>query len=55
VEALGLAESAVREGVPQDAVALDLQDAVGALGEITGEVTSADVLETMFSHFCVGK
>jgi tRNA modification GTPase len=45
----------VNDGVSADAVALDLQDAVGALGEITGEVTSADVLETMFAHFCVGK
>jgi tRNA modification GTPase len=53
--ALALVEDAVRAGVSPDAVALDLRDAVGALGEITGEVTSADVLETMFSHFCVGK
>jgi len=53
--ALALVEDAVRQGVSADAVALDLRDAVGALGEITGEVTSADVLETMFSHFCVGK
>ncbi|MFP4565768.1 MAG: tRNA uridine-5-carboxymethylaminomethyl(34) synthesis GTPase MnmE [Spirochaetaceae bacterium] len=53
--ALTLVEEAVRGGVSADAVALDLRDAVSALGEITGEVTSADVLETMFSHFCVGK
>ena len=53
--ALALVEEAVRAGVSPDAVALDLRDAVGALGEITGEVTSPDVLETMFSHFCVGK
>ena len=55
VRALHLVEQGAREGIAADAVALDLQDAVGALGEITGEVTSADVLETMFSHFCVGK
>jgi tRNA modification GTPase len=53
--ALELVEDAARQGVSADAVALDLRDAVGALGEITGEVTSSDVLETMFSHFCVGK
>ncbi len=54
-EALGLVEEAEREGVAPDAVALDIREAVNALGEITGEVTSADVLNTMFSHFCVGK
>jgi tRNA modification GTPase len=51
--------AAVREGlsagVPLDMAALDLRDAVNALGEITGEVTSADILNTMFSRFCVGK
>jgi tRNA modification GTPase len=55
LSALHLVETSVNDGVSADAVALDLQDAVGALGEITGEVTSADVLETMFAHFCVGK
>jgi tRNA modification GTPase len=54
-ESLRLVEEGVRDGVAADAVALDLRDAVNALGEITGEVTAADVLETMFSHFCVGK
>ena len=42
-------------GVPLDMVALDVKDALDALGEITGEVTTADVLTHMFSNFCVGK
>ncbi|MFP4066305.1 MAG: tRNA uridine-5-carboxymethylaminomethyl(34) synthesis GTPase MnmE [Spirochaetaceae bacterium] len=54
-ESLGLVLEGVGEGAADDAVALDLRDAVNALGEITGEVTAEDVLETMFSHFCVGK
>ncbi len=41
--------------MPADLVAVDLQDAVDALGEITGEVTSDDILDAMFSDFCVGK
>jgi tRNA modification GTPase len=32
-----------------------LREAVNALGEITGEVSTAEILETMFSRFCVGK
>ncbi|MBP5156874.1 MAG: tRNA uridine-5-carboxymethylaminomethyl(34) synthesis GTPase MnmE [Treponema sp.] len=38
-----------------DAVVQDLEDALDFLGEITGEVTSDDVLESIFSTFCVGK
>lgn len=41
--------------MPADVLSLDLQEAVSALGEITGEVTTADLLETMFEGFCVGK
>lgn len=41
--------------MPMDAIALDLQGALNALGEITGEVTREDILDAMFSGFCVGK
>lgn len=42
-------------GFPLDAVVQDLDDALFAIGEITGETVSADVLDTVFSKFCVGK
>jgi tRNA modification GTPase len=42
-------------GLPPDILAVDLAEALDALGEITGEVTSAEILERMFSAFCVGK
>ncbi|MBP3771846.1 MAG: tRNA uridine-5-carboxymethylaminomethyl(34) synthesis GTPase MnmE [Treponema sp.] len=38
-----------------DAVVQDLEDALDALGEVTGDVTPDDVLESIFAHFCVGK
>jgi tRNA modification GTPase len=38
-----------------DLIAPVLREALNALGEITGEVSSADILETMFSRFCLGK
>jgi tRNA modification GTPase len=41
--------------VPVDAVSVDLQEALHALGEITGEVTSEEILDAVFSGFCVGK
>jgi len=38
-----------------DLVAVDLAAAISALGEITGETVSEDVLAAIFSNFCVGK
>ncbi len=55
LESLRHAVRAAEEGYPMDAVAQDLQDAVTSIGEITGEVTSADILNEVFSGFCVGK
>lgn len=43
------------EGLPLDLIALDVQEALEALGEITGEVTTDDILDNIFSNFCVGK
>ncbi|MDR3139007.1 MAG: tRNA uridine-5-carboxymethylaminomethyl(34) synthesis GTPase MnmE [Treponema sp.] len=40
---------------PLDLIAPLLREGVNALGEITGEVSTAEILETMFSRFCVGK
>jgi tRNA modification GTPase len=40
---------------PLDIIAPALREAVNSLGEITGEVSTADILEEMFSRFCVGK
>jgi len=53
--ALSRAEQAVAAGVPHEMVLLDLYDALGALGELTGEVVTDDILGRIFSTFCVGK
>jgi tRNA modification GTPase len=42
-------------GATPDLLAVDLADAMDALAEITGAVTSAEILDRMFSRFCVGK
>jgi len=46
---------AAKQGFPMDAIEQDLEEALSSLGEITGEVTSADILDAVFSGFCVGK
>ncbi|MFQ3547369.1 MAG: tRNA uridine-5-carboxymethylaminomethyl(34) synthesis GTPase MnmE [Termitinemataceae bacterium] len=50
-EALDLAD----QHEPLDIIAPAIREAAEALGEITGDVSRADVLEIMFSRFCVGK
>lgn len=49
------AETSCRDQGTADLVAVDLNAAVSALGEITGETVSDDVLEAIFSNFCIGK
>jgi tRNA modification GTPase len=44
-----------RAGAPEDLLSVDLQAAVRALGEITGQDATEDLLDTIFSRFCIGK
>ncbi len=62
VEAVGRAAAALGEvvqtmesGMPVDMVFVDLQDAISALGEVTGETVQEEVVDKIFSEFCVGK
>jgi tRNA modification GTPase len=41
--------------VTSDFLAMDIRRALHYLGEITGEVTTDDLLATIFSKFCIGK
>ena len=61
-EALMRAQSAiqrVKEGLEiqlsGEFLSMDLQDCLSALGEITGQITSQEVLNNIFSKFCIGK
>jgi tRNA modification GTPase len=42
-------------GITTDFVAMDIRRALHYLGEITGEISTDDLLETIFSKFCIGK
>jgi tRNA modification GTPase len=44
-----------RRGIEPEFVAVDLRGAGDALGEITGVITSDDILDRIFSEFCIGK
>lgn len=48
-------QRAMEQGMPPDIVAVDLQEARDDLEEIIGAVTNDDILERIFSQFCIGK
>jgi tRNA modification GTPase len=54
-EALGRVEKSLAGNLPGDLMSQDLREALHHLGSITGEVTSGEILETIFSRFCIGK
>jgi tRNA modification GTPase len=55
IAALGTAQSAVRNKVPHEMLLLDLYNALRPLDEITGATTNDDILNLIFSTFCIGK
>ncbi|HEY4613517.1 MAG TPA: tRNA uridine-5-carboxymethylaminomethyl(34) synthesis GTPase MnmE [Bacteroidota bacterium] len=54
-ENLGLALASLKENQSNELVAIDLRAALDRLGEITGAVTTDDILNNIFSKFCIGK
>ena len=54
-QALQHVAQGLTDGLPADLVVIDLRDALHHLGTITGQVTSDEVLGTIFSRFCIGK
>jgi tRNA modification GTPase len=54
-EALSRARGSAADGMPGDFVAIDLKEAVAAMGEITGDAIADEVIDQVFAQFCVGK
>jgi tRNA modification GTPase len=55
IAALAAAEAAVHERIPHEMLLLDLYNCLRPLDEITGSTTSDDILNLIFSTFCIGK
>jgi tRNA modification GTPase len=54
-ESLAHALGTVEQALPIDLISTDLRDAVAAYGEVTGDTVTEEVLDGIFSRFCVGK
>ena len=54
-EALVRVLDGLSSGLSQDFIAMDIRQSLRELGEITGEITTDDLLGNIFSNFCIGK
>ena len=55
LESLRLANESITQEMSPEFIALDMQRALKNLGEIVGDTPSDDILDTIFSEFCIGK
>lgn len=54
-DACGRAVAAMERGIEPDLVAVDVDEALMGIGELTGGVTTEEVLDRIFETFCIGK
>lgn len=55
LESLEHANETLRRGMPADLLAPDVQAAFAALGHLTGDAVTEELLDGIFARFCVGK
>ncbi len=54
-EGMNAARATLAANLPADFLSIDVQGALSALGQITGETTPDDIIREIFSRFCIGK
>ena len=54
-DAIVRVQKGMAQGLSGELLSMDLQDCLSALGEVTGQITNAEVLSNIFSKFCIGK
>lgn len=54
-DAIVRVQEGMAQGLSGELLSMDLQDCLSALGEVTGQITNAEVLSNIFSKFCIGK
>jgi tRNA modification GTPase len=54
-ESLERVLSGIDNKIPEDLIAIDVRQAIHYLGEISGEITTDEILGNIFKNFCIGK
>lgn len=54
-EQIAAARETIAQGMPPDFISIDVRGALVSLGEITGETATDDIINEIFSRFCIGK
>ena len=54
-ESLAMVKQSIEDGMPEDFFSIDLMAAYGSLGKITGDEVGEDLVNEIFSKFCMGK
>ena len=54
-ESLELVVNSIQNGLPEDFFSIDLMNAYESLGTIIGEALEEDLVNVIFSKFCMGK
>ena len=55
LQAIIATREGIENGLTEDLVSIDLREAINYLGEVTGVVTTEDLLGNVFANFCIGK
>lgn len=55
IESLNMVLQSIEDGMPEDFFSIDLMNAYESLGKIIGESVGEDLVNTIFSEFCMGK
>ena len=55
LDAIERVQQGLENNISGEFLSMDLQDCLNALGEITGQITSQEVLNNIFAKFCIGK
>ncbi len=55
LESLENVEQGFHDDIPTDLITIDLKQALHYLGQITGEITTDEILGNIFGRFCIGK
>jgi tRNA modification GTPase len=55
VESLKAVQAGLVDKIEEEILAIDIKNSIDSLGTITGETASLDILDSIFSNFCIGK